>query len=231
LLYYTYLGSTWNWFFHFFIFSFFRSTEFLLKIIQNKTNKLIVESSLRAILSLTYVDIVSLWLGNEIDINNDNNNNNSNNNNYNNDNNNYIALFISFLRTPFYSRDSLRISLEILCNLCVHVSNKTLILKYCGIEALVSLQCDDDGHVRDLSFQILGTFCSYIHIYFCIHIYICICMHALVLLQCDDDGIAYHIFIIQNIECLLWYYLIRDFSFIWIRSFEGQHPGRSTRPH
>jgi hypothetical protein len=163
------------YFFYFFVFLFFRSTEFLLNIIRNKTNKSIVESSLRALLSLTYVDIVSLWLGNENDTNNDNNNNN----NINNDNNNYIALLISFLRIPFYSRDSLRTSLEVLCNLCVHVSNKTLILKYHGIEALVSLQCDDDGYIRDLSFQILGTclfvvvrIYKYVSVYMYIYMYI-----------------------------------------------------------
>ena len=95
---------------------------------------MIVESGLRSVLSLSYLDSVSLWFGS---------------------NKNLLTLFLSFLRPPLYSRDSLRCSLEIICNLCVHVHNRNYILEYNGIDALVSLHCDDDGWIRDLSFRIL----------------------------------------------------------------------------
>jgi hypothetical protein len=213
-----------------------------------------VESSLRAVLSLTYVDVVSLWLGEE-----------NNNNNNNKTDTHYIALFISYLKMPFYSRDSLRISLEILCNLCVHVHNKNLILRYHGIDALVSLQCDDDGHIRDLSFQILGMLmyiyvCICIHscVYFYIYIYIyqCMCIYVLVSLRCDDGhirdlsfqllGTTYtcihlHIYLyVCMYVYILWYWVSFRFLLLMInmlynfnpsRPFEGKHSGRGTRTH
>ena len=95
---------------------------------------MIVESGLRAVLSLSYLDTVSLWIGGNQPL---------------------FSLFISFLLQPFYSRDALRCSLEIICNLCVHVNNRNHILEYHGIDALVGLHCDDDPYIRDLSFQIL----------------------------------------------------------------------------
>jgi len=49
----------------------------------------------------------------------------------------------------------MRCSLEIVCNLCVHVANRNVILLHGGIDALVSLHVDDDFYIRDLSMQIL----------------------------------------------------------------------------
>ena len=85
------------------------STELLLQYIDERSDKTIVESGLRSVLSLSYLDSVSMWLGGDGDM---------------------IPLFISFLKEPYYTRDSMRCSLEIVCNLCVHVSNRNAILRH-----------------------------------------------------------------------------------------------------
>ena len=110
------------------------STELVLSYVDERADVSIVEASLRSMLSLSYLDTVSIWLGGDGDM---------------------IPLFLSFLRAPYYTRDAMRCSLEIVCNLCVHVANRNVILLHGGIDALVSLHVDDDFYIRDLSMQIL----------------------------------------------------------------------------
>lgn len=69
---------------------------------------------------------------------------------------NSIPLLISYLtESGFYSRDALRYSLEILCNLCLHHSNRKTICDHGGVEAAVSLHIDEDEHIRRLSVQVV----------------------------------------------------------------------------
>jgi hypothetical protein len=94
----------------------------------------VVEASLRALLSLSYVDFVAMWLGNEAHA---------------------IPLLITYLSPPYLTRHCMVYALEIICNLCVHHSNRLLILNGGGIDALVPLHADDDLHVQRLSVSVI----------------------------------------------------------------------------
>lgn len=109
--------------------------ELVMNHLVQRSDRPIMESCLRAVLSLSYVDFVSEWLGAS--------------------NQAYLPLFIEFIRPPFFSRDGMKFSLEILSNLCVHHSNRQAILDNGGIEALVYLQSDDDPYLGDLAVQVL----------------------------------------------------------------------------
>ncbi|KAJ1435312.1 armadillo-type protein [Ochromonadaceae sp. CCMP2298] len=107
--------------------------ELFLHMADSRPDVLVVEGALRALLSLSYVDAIAMWLGE----------------------NRYIPMFIEYLADPLYSRDSMRYSLEILCNLCLHHSNRRIIYENHGIDAIVALHIDIDPHVRDLSVTII----------------------------------------------------------------------------
>lgn len=110
------------------------SMEMLIQFIWDKTDKTIMEGSLRAVLALSYLDNVALWLGTD---------------------GKCIPLFISLIQLPHFSRDTARFSLEILGNLCVHHVNRRTILDNQGIEAIVTLHNDPDPHMQELSVQII----------------------------------------------------------------------------
>lgn len=99
--------------------------------IESRSDVDMCESCLRSLLSLSYVDSVSLWLGPS------------------------IPLLLSFLVPPYLTRDCLRYSLEIISNLCVQVGNRRAIAREGGVEALVALHGDAEDVVRDLSFRIV----------------------------------------------------------------------------
>jgi DNA-directed RNA polymerase subunit RPC12/RpoP len=103
--------------------------------VQQRRDVSVVEGSLRALLSLSYLDSVAMWLGVDAGM---------------------IPLFIGFLISPLYSRESMRYSLEILCNLCLHHANRRIIYDNGGIDAIVSLHIDNQPHIRDLSVSIIG---------------------------------------------------------------------------
>lgn len=111
------------------------SIELILSYISMKEDRSVIEGCLRSLLSLSYLDQVSLWLGME---------------------GKHIPLFLDLLKPPFVSRDSMRYSLEVLCNLCVHHENRKMILDCNGIDYIVSLHGDSDKHVSDLSVQVVG---------------------------------------------------------------------------
>ncbi len=94
----------------------------------------VLEACLRSMLSLSYLDSISMWLGEE---------------------GKCIPVFIHFLNAPFISREVMRYSLEIICNLCLHHANRRIIYEEKGIEAIVPLHSDPDRYVRDLSVQII----------------------------------------------------------------------------
>ncbi|KAJ1433290.1 hypothetical protein B484DRAFT_478420 [Ochromonadaceae sp. CCMP2298] len=108
--------------------------ETVLQIVDSRPDVPMVEGALRALLSLSYVDAIALWLG---------------------ETGGYIPMFIEYLGDPLYSRDCMRYSLEILCNLCLHHSNRRIIYENGGIDAIVALHIDVDAHVRELSVSII----------------------------------------------------------------------------
>ena len=109
--------------------------EQLIEEIRKKDDEAITESCLRAMLSLSYMDAAALWLGGSTG--------------------NCIPLFISFTRVPFYTRECMKQSIEILLNLCVHHDNRRNILEAGGIEALIYLLGDEEV-VRDTALRILN---------------------------------------------------------------------------
>ena len=109
--------------------------ELILSFASNRVEAPLVEGALRSLLSLSYVDAIAMWLGAT---------------------GGYIPMFIDFLAVPYYSRDSMRYSLEILCNLCLHHANRRIIYDNGGVDAIVGLHIDTDPHIRDLSVQIIG---------------------------------------------------------------------------
>lgn len=110
------------------------SIEIVINYVRQKEDKSIVEANLRTLLSLSYLDQVAMWLGTDGDI---------------------IPLLISLLQVPLVSRDVMRYSLEIICNLCIHHVNRKKILDNAGIEALVSLHTDVDAHIRETSVSVI----------------------------------------------------------------------------
>eukprot|EP01038_Epipyxis_sp_PR26KG_P008951 gene8951-12071_t len=111
------------------------SMEMLLDFIIYREDSVVVENALRSILSLSYLDSIAMWLG--VD-------------------GGHIPLFLSFLFTPYYSRDSMKYSLEIICNLCLHHVNRRIIYESKGIEAIVGLHIDQDVYIRELSVKVIG---------------------------------------------------------------------------
>lgn len=109
--------------------------EMVLDMVSAKAHVAIVEALLRVLLSLTYIDSIAMWIG--VD-------------------GGYIPLFLAFLEPPFFSRGSMRYSLEILCNLCLHHANRQNIHDQGGIERIVPLHSDVDPHIRSLSVDIIG---------------------------------------------------------------------------
>jgi HEAT repeat protein len=113
------------------------SMDLLLRYVRDRSDKLIMEGCLRAILSMSYVDEVAIWLGSKED-------------------GNAIPLLISLLQEPVVSHEVVRYSLETLCNLCVHHSNRTTILDNYGIESCMNLLRDTDPHIVEVANQIVG---------------------------------------------------------------------------
>lgn len=126
--------------------------ELLISYITEREEPSVVEGSLRAMLSLSYLDYVSTYLGNGFNAHGVDTENPANHTDM---SKSCIPIFIGFLIPSYYTRDSMKYSLEIICNLCVHHNNRKLILNHGGIEALVSLQNDQDVYIQNLSVQII----------------------------------------------------------------------------
>ena len=136
------------------------SFEILLFYIANRTllHVKIIESCLRSLLSLSYLDSIALYFGTEEFMNSSNIEEIINKHLELNKKKNpkkYIPLLISYLHAPYYSRDSMRYALEIIGNLCLHHLNRQIIFDYDGIDAIVALHTDPDEKVRNLSMKII----------------------------------------------------------------------------
>ena len=130
--------------------------EMIIDFVKRRIEVSVVEGSLRALLSLSYIDNIALWLGTTGQM---------------------IPVFISYLSTTsivtshtqsslnnahsttspavLYSRDSMRYSLEILCNLCLHNANRQIIFDSGGVDAIVALHIESDVYVRELSIKVI----------------------------------------------------------------------------
>lgn len=129
--------------------------EEIIDFVKRRIEVSVVEGSLRALLSLSYIDNIALWLGTTGQM---------------------IPVFIGYLSTTsivtshsqsslnsapsstspvLYSRDSMRYSLEILCNLCLHNANRQIIFDSGGVDAIVALHVETDVYVRDLSIRVI----------------------------------------------------------------------------
>ena len=126
--------------------------ELLISYITDREEPSVVEGSLRAMLSLSYLDYVSTYLGNGYNAHGVDTENPAN---HMDTSKSCIPMILAFLVPPYYSRDSMKYALEIMCNLCVHHNNRKLILNNGGIEALVSLQNDQEVYIQNLSVQII----------------------------------------------------------------------------
>lgn len=111
--------------------------ELLISLVRSREEQTVVEGCLRALLSLSYIDDVALWLGSEKD-------------------GDMIPTLIDFMHPPFLSHDSIRYALETLCNMCIHHDNRMKILNSNGIDRCVSLLGDDDPHIVETARQIVA---------------------------------------------------------------------------
>lgn len=108
--------------------------ETILDLVKAKGDPSVVESALRSVLSLSYLDNVAIWLGSDAQ---------------------FIPVCVSLLFPPVISRDTMRYTMEIISNLCVHHDNRKAILQNNGIEAIVNLYSDSDKYIQDLAQSII----------------------------------------------------------------------------
>lgn len=110
------------------------SMDTMMHFITSKVDKVFIESALRALLSLSYLDNVALWLGEEGEA---------------------VPVLIEYLKPPYTSREAMRYALEIMANLCVHHTNRSKILEFNGTSTIIALSTDPDHYIQDLQQQII----------------------------------------------------------------------------
>jgi hypothetical protein len=136
------------------------SLELLLLYLfyRNTIHVKIIESCLRCLLSLSYLDSIALFLGTEdssLDLEKAKEKEFFIEDEKKQKNKKYIPLLLSYCISPFYSRDSMKYALETLCNCCLHHINRKIIFDYSGIDIIVSLHTDTDEEIRSLSMKII----------------------------------------------------------------------------
>jgi hypothetical protein len=112
------------------------SMELLLYLIKKRQDWGVTEACLRAILSLSYIDAASLWLGTE---------------------GNCIPILLDFLSPAVISNQSFcsRYSLEILTNMCVHHTVRRSILDLGGTDCVVTMLGHEDINVQQTAIKVL----------------------------------------------------------------------------
>jgi hypothetical protein len=112
------------------------SMELLLYLIKKRRDWGVTEACLRAILSLSYIDAASLWLGTE---------------------GNFIPTLLEFLQPDVISNQSFcsRYSLEILTNMCVHHTVRRSILDLGGTDSVVTMLGHEDVNVQQTAIKVL----------------------------------------------------------------------------
>ncbi|RYH29216.1 hypothetical protein EON65_09300 [archaeon] len=99
-------------------------------------NMVLIESALRILLSLSYLDSIALYLGaNDTNI---------------------IPVLIHYLSLPYLSHAAIRYTLEILSNLSLHHNNRLSIYNNNGIEHVIPLHAHMDEEIRRLSVQMIS---------------------------------------------------------------------------
>jgi hypothetical protein len=112
------------------------SMELLIYLIKKKKDWGVIEACLRAVLSLSYIDAASLWLGTEGDC---------------------LPIFLEFLQPPVITNQSFcsRYSLEILNNMCVHHTIRRNILDLGGTDCVVTMLGHDELNVQQTAIKVL----------------------------------------------------------------------------
>ena len=110
--------------------------ELLISLIRQNSDWAVTEGCLRAVLSLSYIDAASLWLGTEGDC---------------------ISIFIDMLGNTTIPNNNFcsRYSLEIINNMCVHHTVRRKVLDSGGTDAVVMMLADNDYNVQETAKGVL----------------------------------------------------------------------------
>ena len=111
--------------------------ELLVDIVRRNDDWAVTEACLRALLSLSYIDAASLWLGTDGDC---------------------VALFVQYLQPPVLANQSFctRYALETINNMCVHHTVRRQILDTGGTDSIVALLAHEDPSVQETALQVIS---------------------------------------------------------------------------
>lgn len=112
------------------------SMEMLIDIVKKNKDWVVTEASLRSLLSLSYIDAASLWLGT---------------------NENCLLLFLELLVAKSVVNQNFcsRYALEIINNMCIHHIVRRQLLDVNGIDRIVNLLAHEDIQVQETAGQVL----------------------------------------------------------------------------
>jgi hypothetical protein len=99
----------------------------------SESDLLIVENSMRSMLSLSYLDHVTTWIINT----------------------EHLTLFLSYLRKPYKSNDLVRFALGIISNLSVSFEHRKLVFAHGGLDILLELSLHNDRHIIDSAQEVI----------------------------------------------------------------------------
>eukprot|EP00981_Chlorochromonas_danica_P002320 scaffold446_cov183-Ochromonas_danica.AAC.19 len=112
-----------------------QALETLFFYLKNKDCSPILEGCLRILLSLSYLDRIALFLGQEAGM---------------------IPVLLSYLSPPSYSNNITKYVLEVLSNLCLHHANRKVMYEEHGIDILVPLQAHQVEEIRTLGREVVS---------------------------------------------------------------------------
>jgi hypothetical protein len=110
--------------------------ELIISLIRKNDDWAVTEGCLRAVLSLSYIDAASLWLGTEGDV---------------------ISIFIDMLGASTIPKNNFcsRYSLEIINNMCIHHTVRRKVLDSGGTDAVVMMLAHSDYNVQETARSVL----------------------------------------------------------------------------
>lgn len=111
--------------------------ELLVDLVRKNDDWAVSEACLRALLSLSYIDAASLWLGTDGDC---------------------VALLVRYLQPPVLPHQSFctRYALETINNMCVHHTIRRQILDTGGTDSIVALLAHEDPSVQETALQVIA---------------------------------------------------------------------------
>jgi len=113
------------------------SMELLVDLVRKNSDWAVTEACLRALLSVSYIDAASLWLGTDGDC---------------------VELFVEYLQPHVIPTQSFcsRYALEIINNMCVHHTVRRKILDTGGTDSVVAMLAHEDVNVQETALQVIG---------------------------------------------------------------------------